>query len=578
MKKLLLVALGFAFTINAASDVSANPLARAFTTLVINQVVALVAQKSAQRDGIPPSDPRVEATQEAMSLVATEHAQATLGERMLMAAGAPTWFGLASMLLGAQLGEIAAAKIGEKDVTISSTAAGEIEVKHKWVVPAEKVIVPTYPGATVSANATPWAAVAAAGAPVYQEKGCRAGAECSLFPKESWGAGPRPDALYRGWFELESSYIKAYAKSWNDVVGHLRAYAQAALKQKDVKARNVRVDVPDANKDESRYQSFYARAAYEYESCKEVVETRRDFSNPRCSKEMQEAPDVLSNPLCTSQYIREECTWKDSSDGGVSISLPSVSRGALGRNTGPKEERRVYHSLDEAFDGLSDEEKRLELSPKFVADVANALTSKASQRKGYLGVPRSVTSPISPQDVKTLTDERGRQVIPRVVDVFSRPMDDYERVVPIHVSVAPNRVWPENRRDPRDRERPIDPDRERPPDPASKDVNVVNTPRVYVTNPVEINLGQAPDVSAPSLESVPTAEMILSPILGLLSDFRKWTVPAHAGSCPRPSVTMFQREIRMDSMCKLAEEQRVPIHRVMLAAFVLAALFLVLSA
>lgn len=135
MKKFLIVAIGFAFIANSTSDVEANPLMGGFSTFALNQVVALISQKAAERDGIPASDPRIEATHRAMSLVATEHTESTLGERMLMAAGAPTWFGLATTLIGAQLGELVAGKIGKSEVSISAMGDGTLELTRKVDIP-----------------------------------------------------------------------------------------------------------------------------------------------------------------------------------------------------------------------------------------------------------------------------------------------------------------------------------------------------------------------------------------------------------------------------------------------------------
>lgn len=584
MKRITLIALCFCLVARSTSDVQANPLARAFTTLVINQTIALVTQKAVQRDGVKPDDPMLDETHRAMSLVATEYAQQSVNERFLMAANGPTWFGLASVLLGSQLGQIASAKIEDKKVTISATPDGSVEVTHEWHEPAEKVWVPTYTGSTSpAAKQSPWAAVAATGARVYADRDCDT-AECALFPKESWGNRPRPDELYRGWFELKKSNIVAYAENWAQVNAYLLAYAQAALIDEGKKFRNLHVDVPDHNKEKTGYQSYFPQVSYEYEECKDVVERRLDFSNPACTKERQESPSVSKDYLCTSEYETKQCDWKSSFESFSSISLPSISRVIPTFRPGPRKEREVYDSLDEAFDGLTDDEKRLELNPGFVANVANALVSKASQRRDYAGVPHSVTSPITPQDVKALTDERGRELAPRVVDVFSRPMDEYERVVPISVSVVPDRiwpgtrVWPGDRGDPRDRERPYEPDRERPADPLSRDVNVVNRPTVDIGNAITVDLGTAPQVATPTLEDPPTAAMILDPILKLVPGFKDWKTPKYKAQCPRPSFELFSTMIRMDAMCDLAEKSRPTLHAIMLTVFVLAAVVIVLAA
>ncbi|WP_374626183.1 hypothetical protein [Pandoraea sp.] len=582
MKKLLIVALGFAFVISIANEVRAIPLAAAYSTLVMNQSVALVTQKAVQRDGISPDDERLNATYKAMERVATEHAETSLAERMYIAAGAPTWFGLAATLLGAQLGEIAVGKFKNMDVTVTAPSANAIEVKRKVDVPIpdhlKPYVPPHYPPVSVVASEGPWEAMVAAGARVYRDSSCMAGEPCAKFPKEPWSSMSR----LVDWYWSSWSDMTVIARSREQLEEYLRIFMEAKLRIGGITARNVRVRIADELDANGVPVKTWAYRSYEYEKCEQVQKTVVDVSKKECPDVVKESPNAIEWPACTRKVTEEVCAWQvaPEADGWSDGLAPGHIRpDELDMSGyGLQERARTYSSLDEAYADLSDEEKRLDVNPKLVADVANALAHKASQQKDYRGVPYRLTSPITPQDVKEWVEGKGRGALPQLIDVFSRPAPAYERVVPIHVTITPDRTWPDSRVTTGGRDGDRGGDREKTKDGQSKDVNVVNTPGVYVKNPVEIDLGQAPDVGAPPLESAPTAEMILSPILGLLSDFRKWTVPAHTGSCPRPSVTIFQREIRMDSMCKLAEEQRVAIHRVMLAAFVLAALLLVLSA
>lgn len=111
-----------------------------------------------------------------------------------------------------------------------------------------------------------------------------------------------------------------------------------------------------------------------------------------------------------------------------------------------------------------------------------------------------------------------------------------------------------------------------------QNVNVVNQPSVHVANPVRIEAGDVPKIDIPTLESTPTAQMILKPLLNLFPGFRSWQPPAHRAECPRPTFHVFQQAVRMDAMCDIAQQNRAPIYTSMMLVFALAAVFIVLSA
>ncbi|VVE88035.1 hypothetical protein [Pandoraea bronchicola] len=583
MKKLLVVALGVAFIANSASDVEANPLMGGFATFTLNQVVALVSQKAAERDGIPESDPRIEATHRAMSLVATEHTESTLGERMLMAAGAPTWFGLATTLIGAQLGELVAGKIGKTEVSISAMGDGTLELTRKVDIPIPPHLKPyeppAYKATHINVKNDPWDAMAAAGANVYRESSCKAGAPCAKYPPE-----PELSGNLGGWYRISGDGLRALVLNRADVEKFFLVYFETKLKNDGETFRNLRVRIVDEYDADGQLHNTHSFRSHETEQCKTVFGSELDLTAPNCPEAAKSAPDPFKWPTCTRTVTTETCEWVRSPEKNTFFDDLNVSQWRPEpldpTEYGPQERRETFKSLDESFDSLSKDVLDLPLNPKFVADVANALAAIASQRSDYKGVPYRMTAPITPQEVKAWMDEKSRDAVPRLVDVFSRPTPDYERVVPIQVQIRPDRVWPDGRRDPDPRVRPDDrgKDRERPGDPLSRDVNVVNTPGVNVINPVLVDAGPAPDVGAPGLESPPTPNAILSPILGLLPDFKSWRTPSHTATCPRPVFDVFQTRIRMDAMCDIAERHRKTIRTVMLAVFVLIALTILLAA
>lgn len=362
MKKLLIVALGFAFVISIANEVRAIPLAAAYSTLVMNQSVALVTQKAVQRDGISPDDERLNATYKAMERVATEHAETSLAERMYIAAGAPTWFGLAATLLGAQLGEIAVGKFKNMDVTVTAPSANAIEVKRKVDVPIpdhlKPYVPPHYPPVSVVASEGPWEAMAAAGARVYRDSSCMAGKACAKFPKEPWSSISR----LVDWYWSSWSDMTVIARSREQLEEYLRIFMEAKLRVGGITARNVRVRIADEFNADGVPVKIWAYRSYEYEKCEQVQKTVVDVSKKECPDVVKESPNAIEWPACTRKVTEEVCAWQvaPEEDGWSDGLAPGRIRpDELDMSGyGLQERARTYSSLDEAYADLSDEEKR----------------------------------------------------------------------------------------------------------------------------------------------------------------------------------------------------------------------------
>jgi hypothetical protein len=87
-----------------------------------------------------------------------------------------------------------------------------------------------------------------------------------------------------------------------------------------------------------------------------------------------------------------------------------------------------------------------------------------------------------------------------------------------------------------------------------------------------------PDTSLPDLEDIPTAWMILEPILNLMSDLKNFSVPSHISVCPVASFTVLGNEYRFQVHCDLIEQHRELIETTMVLAWALIALGIVLRA
>jgi len=117
------------------------------------------------------------------------------------------------------------------------------------------------------------------------------------------------------------------------------------------------------------------------------------------------------------------------------------------------------------------------------------------------------------------------------------------------------------------------------PTSTTQDTSVATSPSTNAAsaNPLE-NLGPDPGIGSPTLETTPTAQQILAPILGLMADFRSFVVPAHESTCPKPTFQLFGKSIVMDAHCNIAEQQRAALYAVMAAVWLLAGALIVLRA
>jgi hypothetical protein len=102
------------------------------------------------------------------------------------------------------------------------------------------------------------------------------------------------------------------------------------------------------------------------------------------------------------------------------------------------------------------------------------------------------------------------------------------------------------------------------------------------TNPAasspQVNLGPDPNIGAPALESTPTAQMILSPLLNLFPTLKNFVVPSHPSECPRPAITLFNKSLVLDCHCALLESVRPTLYAVMTFVWAVVALMIILAA
>lgn len=264
-------------------------------------------------------------------------------------------------------------------------------------------------------------------------------------------------------------------------------------------------------------------------------------------------------------------TINESRSGGDDQGLPSYSRvdtfnnvGSVSGNIGPQ----WYDSLDKAWNGMPTAVKTAQLSADTLAKIVDQSWKLAAQQPNYQGLPYSVTQPVTATDVSPWALQNP-SAVPTINDLLAPANNPGTSTVPISPTVTPGTVPNPN---------PV-PDPNPTPTPGTtSNVNVVNTPNVNVTNKVSVDFGPDPGTAAPSLESTPTAKMILDPLLNLFPSLQKFVVPSHSSECPKPSMSMFGKTFALDGHCALLETVRPTLYAVMAFVWIVIALFIVLAA
>lgn len=205
-------------------------------------------------------------------------------------------------------------------------------------------------------------------------------------------------------------------------------------------------------------------------------------------------------------------------------------------------------SMQAAIDQLSDGEKAKALNPALVAGIANQAWEKAAQAPGYQGLPYSYNDPITAADAAAWQSSNPGSW-PSVGD-FVTPFPN-----------GSTGTSPSN-----------------PPFTLPKPGEAVNP--VNPGTGSQVNLGSDPGIGAPTLEPTPTGAQILAPITGLMPDLKNFQVPSHQGECPKPEfdIAVLHTHVRMDAHCTLFEGVRGLLYNGSLVAWIIAALFIVLSA
>lgn len=560
VKKALLVLLMLALLSQQTASSFVPPPA---TNWLFNRSIASILKEVATRRGLPATDPRIAATNNAISsnLTALNVASAGVGIGLTML-GAPVWLTVLAGLGVAGAGSAVVAYLGKDKIQIGDDGYGRVSVK----VPKSqqtKIDQTSYPGMTGSGFTDHWSVRAAqAGFRVYRDDGCLPSEPCSRFPK-----GARNDAVFSGGKLIVALPSLATVASFITFMSS-RFDGKSAL-------RNVTLR-PEQDMDGNVVK---VHVDYTYDTI--LVERQQCDPNDKTGADGQSIPKP---GMCEVEKVKAVNGSKWIFSFGGSGEWPgrfwSVER--LYEREQPSTAQNWYDSLERAYIGMPKDIQSAPVASETLAKVVDTAWRRAASRPGYEGVPYSVTRPVTSAEVDSWA-KANPELVPRVEDLFRPAGKPGERTVVIQEVIKP-RV--ETRTD---RDTKVEPKSEPDTDTATdtktptetqlvKDVNVINRPTVDIGHPVKVDLGTAPMVEPPRLETPPTASTVLKPILSLFPDIKKWTVPKHAAECPRPTFDLFGQRIRMDAMCDIAEKHRRTITTVMFAVFVLIALMIVLAA
>ena len=214
-------------------------------------------------------------------------------------------------------------------------------------------------------------------------------------------------------------------------------------------------------------------------------------------------------------------------------------------------------SISDAVADIPAERLNDPLNPQIIAGLTNDLWQDAASQPGYDGLPFSPANAVLPQDIVSINDLAPS--IPTVND-FVRPLELPTVNTPVNVNPAiatPGVIG----------DSAVSPS-------VGNGSNLTNP---GASNPI-INLGDDPNIGAPTLEQTPTASMIIEPLQSLFPDLKSYNASIPSGECPRPSFELFERSYVVSSHCDLLDDNAGVIQAAMLVAFGILSLLIVLRA
>jgi len=502
------------FAMVVQQSAHAQALLAPVETLAINRAEAAIITRVAASRGFAANDPRIAATLTSMGQVSTTLNVVSTG------AGAALAFAGAPVWLtvAAGLGILAVGgslATGRLFWNLSSDGS-KVTVQQ----PAPTSINQSYPGQSSPAS-TIWDQAVGMGLGVYHTSSCSASADCARFPAA-------PTTGQKNFDYSPGAGYEVVASSQTQV----QQFRSAQLAQNS------------------------GSACTSNPACTQYADGSTVFYNWNA--------DGTSATLWESMHV-ETLTY-DSESSSFKWVPSTVVQQLSGWTISPAMFPVSGSSLDSVYQNLDQTALKDPLDAMTLANITNSTWQRAASQAGYSGLPYSPSQPVSYGDVQPWI-QANPTAAPTVGDLLSPAANPASNTVTINPTVQPGQSSNPGTNPGGDTGTG-----------ASSNVSVVNTPNVNVVNKVSVDLGADPNVGSPGLESMPTISMILQPLLNLLPDLKSWAVPAHTAQCPQPSIDLFGKTFKMTAQCDLAEQNRTAITSLAVAAFAIAALFIVLTA
>jgi hypothetical protein len=199
---------------------------------------------------------------------------------------------------------------------------------------------------------------------------------------------------------------------------------------------------------------------------------------------------------------------------------------------------KTGQTYQQAYDNLPQTAKDAKLHPQTAAEIANRAWRDAAQQPDFPGVPWSANRPAEERDFQPYKD--------------AHPQDWPQ------TSDLPKAVPPEPIKDP---ER--NPNESKSPSTSTK-----------------VDIGPDPGTPPPDIPEPPTD--LMKPIKDVMAPWMSWEPPQHSAVCPtwhaEPSIAGHVFVIDINYHCAFVEDYRSHISAVMLAIWIVIAVFIILSA
>lgn len=203
-------------------------------------------------------------------------------------------------------------------------------------------------------------------------------------------------------------------------------------------------------------------------------------------------------------------------------------------------------------------------NPALDADFINGLWKGASGLADYQGVPYTDDNKITESDINNWRQQHP-DFVPDAGEYADYIPDDSGAAFPVP---SPNPSHDSDIPTPTPTPTPIpDPDPSPSPDPS---------PDIHVD--VHVDFGPDPHIPSPDLPDIPTGKQIVEPLWNMFPALHDFKLTTRDVVCPTPEFHLFDRDMKMDAQCVIAEKNRAAFSHISMFFWVVIAALIILSA